>query len=212
MTLPILRARLRRALRDEDATAYRWTDAELDGHLERAVRELSVAAPLEAKTALTAAGGSRTLSLAGLSGLVAVEAVEYPVGQYPPTYVPFSRWASDLALLIDAVPASGATVAVYYGKMHTVDATSSTLPPALEEVAVTGAAAYAALAWASFAINRVNAGGADTWRSLYTWGQERLAAFGRALARHSKRNTVRVRRLYIAAGAPVNESVVGAPG
>src|SRR3972149_12317640 len=101
-----------------------------------------------------------------------------PPPRPPPVYPPFSRWASDLALLVDAVPASGATVAVYYGKMHTVDATSSTLPSALEEAAVTGAAAYAALAWASFAINRVNVGGADTWRSLYTWGQERLPPVG----------------------------------
>jgi len=211
MTLPILRARLRRELHDEDAAAYRWTDAELDGHLEHAVRELSVAAPLEAKADLTASGTSRTLSLASLGGLVAVEAVEYPTGQYPPVYTPFSRWASDLALLVDAVPASGATVAVYYGKMHTVDATSSTLPSALEEAAVTGAAAYAALAWASFAINRVNVGGADTWRSLYTWGQERLAEFGRGLARHSRRNAVRVRRLYIPASEPVNENIVSLP-
>jgi hypothetical protein len=95
--------------------------------------------------------------------------------------------------------------------MHTVDGTSSTLPPALEEVAVMGASAYATLAWANFAINRVNVGGAEAWRSLYTWGQERLAAFGRALARHSKRNTVRVRRLYIPASEPVDSTVVGAP-
>src|SRR3972149_5308203 len=77
--------------------------------------------------------------------------------------------------------------------MHTVDATSSTLPSALEEAAVTGAAAYAALAWASFAINRVNVGGADTWRSLYTWGQERLAPFGRGPAPPNRRKAAPAR-------------------
>jgi hypothetical protein len=72
----------------------------------------------------------------------------------------------------------------------------------LEDVLATGAAAYAALEWASFASNRVNVGGADVWRSYMVWGQERLAAFAAALARHGRRSGVRARRLYRPALAP----------
>ncbi|MEK7847533.1 MAG: hypothetical protein AAB270_01275, partial [Chloroflexota bacterium] len=78
----------------------------------------------------------------------------------------------------------------------TLDATTSTLPPSLEELVAAGAAGYAALEWANYAVNRVHTGGEAVWRGYLTWAQERLAAFHQGLARHSRRNTVRVRRLY----------------
>ena len=42
--------------------------------------------------------------------------------------------------------------------------------------------------------------GDDVWRQYLTWGQERLAVFAGALARHGRRNAVRARRLYTPAG------------
>lgn len=195
-----MRALVRRDLHDEDAANYRWTNDELDRHVARAVKELSLAAPLESKATLTTAEGSRDLSLASLTGLVVVEAVEYPVGQYPPSYAPFSVWGDVLTLLVEATPLAAQDVNVYHGKLHTLDAGTSTIPGRLEDVVATGAAAYAALEWASFATNRVNVGGPDVWRQYLVWGQERLAAFARELARHGRRAGVRVRRLYRPAG------------
>jgi len=194
MNLSEMRARLRRDLHDEDATSYRWSDQELDRHIQRAVAEVSLAAPLKARATLTTTPASRELDISGLTDLVAIEAVEYPVGQYPPSYVPFSLWGSTLTLLVDTAPQGAEEVCIYYGKFHTLDDNGSTLPPHLEEVVVTGAAAYAALEWASFAANRVNVGGEDVWRRYLTLGQERMAAFARALARHSRR--LRIRRLH----------------
>ena len=52
MDRPTMRARVRRDLRDEDATDERWSADELDRHLERALRELSLAAPREATATL----------------------------------------------------------------------------------------------------------------------------------------------------------------
>jgi hypothetical protein len=209
VNLSEMRTRVRRDLHDEDPGNQRWTDDELDRHIERAVRELSLAIPLEAKATPTTSEGSRDISLASLNDLVAVEAVEYPVDKYPPSYIPFSLWADTLTLLVDATPPGGESVNVYYGKMHTLDATTSTIPPHLEELVATGTAAYAALEWASFATNRINVGGQDVWRHYLTWGQERLAVFSRALAKHSRRNAVRVRRLYTPATQPVDQSTVG---
>jgi len=208
VNLSEMRTRVRQDLHDEDPTNQRWTDDELDRHIERAVRELSLAISLEAKASPSTSEGSRDISLASLSDLVAVEAVEYPVDKYPPSYVPFSLWAGTLTLLVDATPPGGQSVNIYYGKMHTLDATTSTIPPHLEELVATGAAAYAALEGASFATNRINVGGQDGWRQYLTWGQERLAVFSRALAKHSRRNTVRVRRLYTPATQPVDQSTV----
>jgi hypothetical protein len=156
MDLGTMRALVRRDLHDEDASNYRWTDDEIDRHVARAVNELSLAVPLASKATLTTVEGNRDLSLASLTGLVAVEAVEYPVGEYPPSYAPFSIWGDALTLLVDATPLAAQEVYVYYGKLHTLDASTSTVPAALEDLVASGAAAYAALEWASFATNRVN--------------------------------------------------------
>ena len=196
MNLNDMRARIRKDLRDEDSQNYRWTDSELNRHIDHAVRELSLSCPLEAKATLSTTAESRDLSLSSLSDLVEIEAVEYPVGNYPPSYVRFSVWADTLTLLMDSLPGDAEDVYVYYGKLHTLDADSSTLPAKLEDLVALGAAAHASIEWASFATNRVNLGGAETWRNYLTWGQDRLAAFMKGLAKHSRKNTVRVRRLY----------------
>ena len=196
MNLTDMRARIRKDLHDEDSQNYRWTDSELNRHIDRAVRELSLPCPLEAKATLSTTAESRDLSLSSLSDLVAIEAVEYPVGNYPPSYIRFSVWADTLTLLIDSLPGNAEDIYVYYGKLHTLTADSSTVPSKLEDLVALGAAAYAAIEWASFATNRVNMGGVDTWRSYLTWGQDRLAEFMKGLVKHSKKNTVRVRQLY----------------
>jgi len=196
MNLSAMRALARRDLHDEDAASYRWSDDELDRHIGRVVRETSLAVPLEEKVVLTTTAGSRDLSLISLSDRVVVEAVEFPLDQYPPAYVAFSLWGETLTLLLDSAPVAEQGVRVYYGKLHTLDANGSTLPAALEDVVATGAAGYAALEWASFATNRVNIGGSETWRDYLVWGEQRLAAFAAALARHGHRSAVRVRRLY----------------
>lgn len=208
MDLGTMRARLRTDLHDEDAANYRWTDGELDRHVQHAVRDFSLALPLEAKATLATAAGSRNLSISGLTDLVAVEAVEYPAGGFPPSYVQFSIWLDTLTMLVDGAPSGGESVDVFHTKLHNIDAASSTVPPRFEDVIAAGAAGYAALEWASFSTNRVNAGGRDVWRDYLAWGEERLADFQRALARHGRRNAVRVRRLYAPAGEPADQSTV----
>jgi hypothetical protein len=196
MNLTDMTARIRKDLHDEDSQNYRWTDSELSRHIDRAVRELSLSCPLEAKAILTTTAESRDISISSLTDVVEIEAVEYPVGNYPPSYTRFSLWNDTLTLLIDSLPGDSEDVYVYYGKLHTLTADSSNIPPKLEDMAALGAAAYAAIEWASFATNRVNVGGAEVWRNYLTWGQDRLAEFMKGLARHSKKNTVRVRQLY----------------
>lgn len=191
MDLPTMRTRIRRDLRDTDPGDRCWSDDALDRHVRRALRELSLAAPLEATAALTASAGSRDLSLAALADRVSVDAVEYPAGRYPPALVPFGLRADTLTLEVAEAPRGGEAVAVRYSKLHTLDAAGSSLPQALEELVATGAGAYAALEWASFATNRINVGGAETWRHYHVWAQERLAAFARALARHGRERRVR---------------------
>ena len=99
-------------------------------------------------------------------------------------------------MLSTDLPPAGETVRLYYRARHTLDGSTSTLPVDLEDVVATGAAGYAALAWAEHAANRVNTGGGDVWHNYQTLGQERLAAFSGELARRSRGGSLRARRLY----------------
>ncbi len=209
MDLGTLRARLRADLHDEDGAGARWSDDTLDRHIARAVQELSLAAPREAVATLSTSAGSREVSIASLDDRVSIEAVEYPAGQYPAAYADFSVWGDTMTLLTPSTPVAGEDVVVRYGALHTLDEDGTTIGERLVDLVATGAAAYAAIEWASFATNRINAGGDDTWRHYHTWGQERLAAFSKGLAKHGRERGLRARRLYVPATSALGARPVG---
>jgi len=180
-TIDTLRAVLRQELHDEDAGAYRWVDDVLDRHLTRAVRELSLVLPREQKTALSTTAGSREVSIATLTDLVRIEAVEYPTGEWPPSYAQFSVYETTLTLLVAGAPAGVEGLNVLWGSLHTLDVVASTIPTMAEDAVVMGAAAYAALEWASFATNRANLTGVEAFESYREWGNERLEQCREAL-------------------------------
>lgn len=200
-TLTDIRARVRTDLHDEDAGEYRWVSAELDRHIFNALRELSLAVPLESRAVLKTAAGARELSLSSLAGLALVDSVEYPAGLFPPSFVDFHVWGDTLTLLTDRTPGEGEEAAVYYGRLHTLDYSGSTVPEALEDVLVAGASGYAALSMSGFTINRLNTGGEAVWQSYMVWGRERLNVFHRALARHGRNGRLRSRQLRRPAAA-----------
>ncbi len=158
MTLTDMRALVRRDLHDEDAANYRWTDDELDRHIARALKEFSEALPLEQKATLATTASSREISITSLTNRIMIEAVEYPVGQFPQRYQRFALWNDTLTLLGSEIP-DGSNCYIYYGKLHTLDGASSTIPAQYEDLVATGAAGYAALEWGVYSINKVNTGG-----------------------------------------------------
>ena len=195
MDLNTMRSVVRRDLKDEDAQNYRWSDDELDRHIARAVREYSEALPFPAKATLPTAADSRVIDISPLTDRVMVEAVEYPLGLFPPGYQKFALWGHALTLLGEETP-DGSDCNVYYGVLHTLDADGSTVPTRHEDLIATGAAGYAAVEWASYAINRVSVGGTSTPREFLSWGNERLKQFRSELKRLGRRNQVRIRQLY----------------
>jgi hypothetical protein len=116
-TITTIRARVRQDLHDEDSSAYRWTDAVLDRHTGRAVNEYSLHAPLEQKTTLTATPGSRDISIASLANLIDIEAVEWPVGEFPPRRVGWSEWQTTITLDVVNGPSAADNVYVFWTKM-----------------------------------------------------------------------------------------------
>ena len=195
MNLTDMRALVRRDLHDEDASNYRWTDDELDRHIAHAVKEFSEYIPYEQQATKATTSGSRELDISTITNRIMVEAVEYPVDKFPKRYQRFSLWGDTLTLLGDEVP-DGSNAYIYYGKLHTLDASSSTIPSELEDLIAVGASGYAAIEWAAYAINRVNVGGTLTPQEFLDWGNQKLRYFRQELKRLGRRNRVRVSSLH----------------
>lgn len=194
-TLPEVRDRLRKDLHDTDPGDERWSDDQLDRHIEHALEEVSLAIPLELTADVATTPGSRDIAVDEIDGLIEIEAVEFPVGDFPPLYIGFSRWADTVALHLETSP-QGDDVRLYYTAWHNLDDDGGTLPQFLEDLVVTGAAAYAALELSAFAIDRLNSGGSTVPEQLASWGRARLTAFQQLLQAHGRKNRVRARRLY----------------
>ena len=202
-------AQLRIDLDDLDATAYRWTDAELTEHINHALADLSADIPLEAKNTLTTTAGSRDISIATLVPRVAVRAVEHPTGQYPPIYVNFSTWLNTLTMLIDSAPSGVANVYVYWLTHHTL-ATTTTLDAAKLQLLLLGAAGYAASQLASATTEAITVGGPDTDKDYAAMANRLLRDFRATLKRKGERAKLHARRLYTPAEpAPTQDTDPG---
>ena len=191
-TLAQLVTKVRQDLRDS-AAPQEFTDAELERCLGRAVAEVSAARGREQKTGLTTAA-SRDLSLSTLSLLLRVVAIEYPTGQWPATYVRFTRWGSVATLHIPNVPAAGEAVNVSWESAHLLDGTGSSMDAAVEEVVVLGGAAYALEAYAAKGANELLTAGSAGQRALAAGAAEHLLRYGRELRR--LRSRVKRREMY----------------
>lgn len=210
MNLSQMRALVRTDLHDEDSENYRWTDAELERHIQHAVSRFSQAIPLEDTADIATTQGYREMDVSSLNDRVLIQAVEYPVGEYPPSYQRFSLWADTLTILSTTTP-DGSNARIYYGKLHTLDVSTSTIPAEFEYLIVLGATAHAMLQWANYAVNRVTLGGEHTAREYQAQGNERLNRFARELATFSSNNRVRISQLYSPASTPVSKSTVTGP-
>ena len=200
MNLVEMRNRIRQDLKDTDPANYRWTDTELDRHIEHALRDFSQACPREMKAILATTPGSREIDISSLSDRVAIFAVEYPVGKFPPCYQRFSLYQDIITLLGEETP-DGSDCCIYYGKLHTLDDTTSTISPQHEDIVAIGAEAYALLEYAAYAINRISIGGEEVAQQFQGRGEELLNRFEKELKKLKSR--LRPRRLYLPTTPPV---------
>jgi hypothetical protein len=205
MNLTDMRTIVRRDLHDEDASNYRWTNDEINRHIAHAVKDYSEAVPHELKATKATTVGSREIDIATLNDRVIVEAVEYPVGKFPKRYQRFSLWGDTVTLLGSDIP-DGSNAYIYYGKLHTLDASSSTIPAWHEDLVIAGACGYAAVEWAVFAINRVNVGGSPVPGEFLKWGKAKLDLFQRELKRLGRKNRVKAKSLYQPYSEPVSKT------
>ena len=117
MDLATMRARAREDLQDTDAQNYRWTNDEVDGAIERVVREFSLAYPLQQQDDIATTDGSAILDISSLTQRLKVFTVEFPMGAHPPYLQRFTQWMDELYM---EDVGNGDDARVRWGKQHTL--------------------------------------------------------------------------------------------
>ncbi len=179
-----LRAQLRLDL--QDTNNERWSDAELDRALGRAVERYSLALPLETRLLYACVAGQRQYDLLAdpsLTRLLAVRRLEYPAGGYPPSFIPFALVDSqNVLLLTEQQPQAGEFFAAWLDRYHLVDTQGSSLPAAHEALLAEGAAAYALRARAIGGVDRVSLS-EEAGREYERLGRQHMERFEQELRR-----------------------------
>jgi hypothetical protein len=194
MDLSAMRTLVRRDLKDEDNSNYRWQDNEIDRAINRAVAELSRHVPREMKTGISTADGSREISISSLTDRVSVDGVEFPVGETPRSFQRFSIYQDSITLT--DVEGDGINCNVYWSKVHTLDGSTSTVPSYLEDVLAQGAAAYAVLSQTQYRIDTAGFGGDKADADYQSWGTAMLKEFKAQLRKFGKERKLKVGTLY----------------
>lgn len=190
-----LRQRLRKDLQDEDTSNERWSDDVLNRHLDAALDEVSLLAPLQSLSALTTEFASRQVDVSGLKPRLRIVAIEHPTGQYPPAYQPYTSWGDTITLDIITEPTGAEDVNVFWEGPHSITP-DATFDPIMDEVILAGAAAYAALEWASKVSNQLNTGGDETWGRYMDFAAERQKTFHEKLAKLPAASRVRTAKMF----------------
>jgi len=194
-TQATFRARLRTLL--DDAAVAIWTDAELNDHIDEALRLLSRSTPNEETSTIATTAGNRDVSISSLTDLIRIRAAEYPTGNFPETFVPFRVWGLTLTLLGSDVP-DGSNVRLFWESTHLV--ADGTLPTTHDTAVLRAAAALACDQQQADTTNAINTGGAFAPRDWRALSAQHWAAYH---AQAVPRAGVRVAYLYQPA-APIS--------
>jgi hypothetical protein len=195
MILADMRTLVRRDLKDEDASNYRWQDSEIERAIARAVAELSRYVPREMLDVIATTAGSLYIDILSLTDRVSVDRVEFPIGQRPRQFQRFTVYV-DAIILIGDVQGDGEDCLVYWGKVHTLDGSTSTIPAYLEDVLALGAAAYAVLAQSQYRSDTAGFGGERADTDYQSWGTTMLKEFKAQLKRFGRGRKLKISTFY----------------
>lgn len=196
MNLASMRTLVRRDLKDEDASAYRWTNDEIDRAIDKAIRQYSFVVPQELKATVATTNNSRVVTHS-LTSVICFYALEFPVDKYPRQYQRFTAYGTTTLELIGDRTGDGTNCYIYYGKAHDSAASTWTVLLIHEPVIALGAVAFAILQYGAFTGNRVNVGGLGTPQDILKWGEFKLQEFEKELRR--LKSKVRKAVLYVPA-------------
>lgn len=195
MDLSTMRTLVRRDLKDEDSSDYRWQDNEIERAIARAVAELSRYVPREMKTTIATVDGSRDIDISSLTDRVSIDKVEFPVGNTPRSFQRFAVYQDTITLIGD-IEGDGEDCYIYWGRVHTLDGSTSTVPGYLEDVLALGAAAYAVLAQAQLRTDTAGFGGERADTDYQSWGNGMLKEFKSQLKRFGRCRKLKISQFY----------------
>jgi hypothetical protein len=193
MNLVEMTARVREDLQDTDSQNYRWTDDEVDGAILRAVDEYSIHAPIQQQSDIVTTNDDNELVISSLSGILKVEAVEFPLGETPRHLQHIDYYAGKLYMQDDG---DGSNARVRWLKKHTLAAGSTTIPVEHDEILVLGATGYLAMSASANTVDRAFIAGHYGTTSYKAWGIERLKRYDMRLRQVDQANRVTQRQLY----------------
>ena len=162
-TLTTMRTLVRRDLKDEDSSNYRWQDNEIERAIARALSSCPGYVPREMKSTMATTDGSRDIDISTLTDRVSVDRVEFPIRfRKDPEAVPAvyrlsghhhpdrrhrgRRRRTAMSIGARFIPWTAAPVPS---------------PTYLEDVLALGAAAYAVLAQAQYRTDTADFGGSE---------------------------------------------------
>jgi hypothetical protein len=189
MNLTEMRARVRQDLQDTDSENYRWSNDEVDAAIQRVVREYSLRAPIQMLTDVTTTPADNELDISGLTDLIGIESVEFPIGHWQTC----QYWAGRVFMQDNG---NGDFARVRWFKKHTLTAQSSTIPAEHEEIIVLGATGYLAMSASAATVDRAFIAGRYGTISYRDWGRERLDRYDKKLKEAARSNRVVARTLY----------------
>jgi hypothetical protein len=193
MNLTEIRARVREDLQDTDSQNYRWTDDEVDGAIDRVVTEYSLHAPIEQQDDIATTAGDTELDISSLTGLLAVESVEFPIGYKPKYFQRTEYWAGHLYMEDEG---NGNDARVRWLKKHILTAESTTIPEEHEEIIVLGATGYLAMSASACTVDRASIAGRHATINFKAWGKERLDRYDKKLKAIARTSRIINREFY----------------
>jgi hypothetical protein len=186
-------ARVREDLQDTDPANYRWTTDEVEGAILRAVDEYSIHAPIQQQSDIATTNDNNELVITSLSGILKVEAVEFPLDETPRHFQHIDFWAGKLYMEDEG---DGTNARVRWLKKHTLAAGSTTIPVEHDEILVLGATGYLAMSASANTVDRAFIAGHYGTTSYKAWGIERLKRYDMRLRQVAQANKVTQRQLY----------------
>ena len=195
MTLSTMRVLVRRDLKDEDSSNYRWQDNEIERTIGRAVAELSRYVPREMKSTIATVASSRNIDISTLTDRVSVDRVEFPVAETPRSFQRFTVYSETITLIGDT-EGDGTNAYIYWGKVHTLDVSTSTIPTYLDDVLALGAAAYAVLSHTQYRTDTAGFGGERADTDYQSWGTVMLKEFKAQLKRFGRGRKLKISQFY----------------
>ena len=193
MNLVEMRARVREDLQDTDGQNYRWTDDEVDGAIDRVATEYSLHAPIEQQDDVATTDSDSELDISGLSGLLEIRSVEFPIGQSPKYYQRTEYWAGHLHMEDEG---NGGDARVRWLKKHTLAAGSTTIPTEHDEIVVLGTTGYLAMSASAYTVDRASIAGRYATINFKAWAKDRLDRYDKKLKAVARTSKVVPHKLY----------------